>query len=93
MSKVTLRGYVLVPDAHLDALNKELEHHIQLTRQEKGCIAFDVTQDTENLNRFNVYEEFVSNEAFKFHQQRLVNTAWGSISSKLEKHYTTTGIN
>jgi len=92
MSTVTLKGYVIVPDTYLADVERELHYHIQLSRQEKGCITFEVSQDPENTNRFNVYEEFVSQDAFIFHQQRLAETAWGRISEKLEKHYNTTGI-
>ena len=82
-----------MPETYLGALKKELINHIELSQQEAGCLVFEVTQDALNTHRFNVYEEFVSPEAFRFHQQRLTDTRWGSISSKLEKHYTTTGIN
>jgi quinol monooxygenase YgiN len=86
-----LEGYVLVADSDLAAVKRELANHIQLTRQEKGCLAFEVSQDNENKNRFNVYEEFTSQGAFKLHQQRVSSTEWGKVSSRLEKHYKTNG--
>ncbi len=89
MSKVILEGYVLVTDSDLAAVKNELENHIKLTRQEEGCLIFEVSQDDKNINRFNVYEEFVSQDAFKLHQQRLSRTEWGKVSSRLEKHYKT----
>lgn len=89
LSKVILEGYVLVADSDLAAVKRKLANHIQLTRQEEGCLVFEVSQDTENMNRLNVYEEFTSQEAFKLHQQRLSSTEWGKVSSKLEKHYKT----
>jgi quinol monooxygenase YgiN len=91
LSKVILEGYVLVSDSDLAAVKRELPNHINLTRQEKGCIVFEVSQDNESINRFNVYEEFVSKDAFKLHQQRLSSTEWGKVSSRLEKHYKTSG--
>lgn len=93
MSKVILEGYVLASDSDVADVTRELENHIKLTRQEEGCLVFNVSQDNINLNRFNVYEEFTSKEAFKAHQQRLSDTEWGKISSKLEKHYKTSDIN
>ena len=93
MSKVILEGYVIASDSELSAVKNELANHIQLTRQEEGCLVFEVTQDHKNANRFNVYEEFVSQEAFNVHQLRLSNTEWGKVSSRLEKHYKTNGIN
>lgn len=91
LSKVILEGYVLVAESDLAAVKKELANHIQLTRQEEGCLVFEVSQDTENMKRFNVYEEFTSQEAFDLHQHRLSSTEWGKVSSKLEKHYNTRG--
>lgn len=89
MSKVILTGYVIVADADLEAVQQALPDHIQLTREEEGCLVFEVVQDSTNKNRFNVYEEFTSKAAFEFHKLRLSTTRWGTISSKLEKHYTT----
>ncbi|MDF1690542.1 MAG: putative quinol monooxygenase [Cycloclasticus sp.] len=93
MSKVILEGYVIASDSDISAVKRELANHIQLTRQEEGCLVFEVTQDRKNINRFNVYEEFVSQEAFMVHQLRLRNTEWGKVSSRLEKHYKTNGTN
>jgi len=46
-----------------------------------------VSQNNKNLNRFDVYEEFTSQEAFKAHQQRLTGTEWGELSLKLVDVY------
>lgn len=92
MSKVILEGYVLVSDIDLNSVENELDNHINLTRQEEGCLVFEVTQDHEKPNRFNVYEEFASKEAFNYHQQRLSSTEWSKVSSKLEKHYKTSSV-
>ena len=89
MSKVILEGYVITADSDLSAVKRELANHIQLTRKEEGCLVFEVSQDNENKNRFNVYEEFTSQNAFKLHQERISTTEWGKVSSKLEKHYQT----
>ena len=85
--KLTLKGYILVPDADLAAIRMELPNHIQLSRAEPGCLLFDVTPDQDNPNRFNVYEEFVDKEAFEYHQQRVRNSKWGEVSHNAERHY------
>lgn len=87
MSKIILEGYVLAADCDLADVVRELADHIRLTREEKGCLVFEVTQDNKNKNRFNVYEEFTSQRAFNFHQERIRTSNWGKLSSKLEKHY------
>jgi len=92
MSKVILEGYVIASDSNLSAIKRELSNHIQLTRQEEGCLVFEVTQDNKNVNRFNVYEEFISQDAFEAHQRRLSSSEWGKVSSNLEKHYKTSDI-
>lgn len=79
-------------DSDLETVKRELFNHIQLTRQEEGCIVFEVSQDKANKNRFNVYEEFTSQEAFELHQRRAGSTEWGKVSSRLEKHYKTTSL-
>lgn len=89
MSKVILEGYVIATDIDLAAVKRELANHIKLTLKEEGCLVFEVTQDNENKNRFNVYEEFTSQNAFKLHQERIRTSEWGKVSSMLEKHYKT----
>jgi len=71
----------------LDAVKQELPLHIEKTRQEDGCLIFDVSQDTENKNRFNVHEEFIDKESFSNHQERVRNSYWGKVSANIERHY------
>ena len=71
MAKVILTGHIIVPDADIAAVKIELINHIALTRQESGCLVFEVSQDTENRNRFNVYEEFSDRTSFASHQDRV----------------------
>ena len=87
MSKVILKGYVLAPDEDLSEIGAELPKHIKLTLQESGCLAFEVLQDPNNKNRFNVYEEFIDKGAFETHQARVKVSKWGLVSANLEKHY------
>ena len=87
MTKVVLQGYVLATDQDLPGIEAELPRHIELTLQEEGCLSFQVTQDHENKNRFNVYEEFIDKESFDAHQARAKASPWGAVSANLEKHY------
>lgn len=87
MSKLVLKGYILVPEADLVAVSKELPNHIELTRNEAGCLAFEVTRDRDNANRFNVYEEFSGKDAFAFHQDRVRDSKWGEITANVARHY------
>ena len=87
MAKVILSGYIEVPDSDLEAVTDELPIHVRLTREEEGCVVFDVHQDGANKNRFNVYEEFSSQDAFERHQQRIMNSKWGQITTAVSRHY------
>jgi quinol monooxygenase YgiN len=93
MNKVVLKGYITVPDSDLATVKAELPVHIDLTRNEAGCLVFEVTQDAIENNKFHVYEEFVSEGAFKNHQQRVRSSKWGSVTKNIERNYEITGLN
>lgn len=87
LPKIIMKGHIIVPSTDLIAVQNELPTHIHKTRQEAGCLIFDVAQDEENINRFNVHEEFVDEESFSVHQNRVKNSEWGAISKNVERHY------
>jgi autoinducer 2-degrading protein len=87
MPKVVLKGFIIVPSEDLSAVKKALINHQDLTRNESGCLVFDVTQSENNLNRFDVYEEFIDKCAFEMHQSRVENSYWGEVSGNVERHY------
>lgn len=87
MSTVTLKGFILVPDADLPAVKRELKTHIKLTLAEPGCLSFNVVQCTDNPNRFDVYEEFESRAAFETHQERIKNSTWAGVTVNVQRHY------
>lgn len=87
LSKVILEGYIVVPESDLESVKNELVNHINLTREEPGCIEFIVNHDKNNSHRFNVYEEFSSQEAFVYHQQRVKNSCWGKVAKNVSRHY------
>lgn len=91
MSKVTLEGHIIVPDEDMDNVEAELPNHISLTQQESGCLVFSVVQDSENKNRFNVYEEFKDRESFDNHQARAGDSKWAEITKNVQRHYEITG--
>ena len=87
MGKLILKGYVIASDEDLPGIVAELPGHIELTRQEGGCLVFEVVQDPNDKHRFNVYEEFIDKEAFEAHQDRTRASSWWAVSKDLEKHY------
>ena len=90
MSKVILQGYILVADEELELVTRELELHKELTREEIGCLVFEVEPDESAPNRFNVYEEFQSKGAFEHHQQRVSGSMWGKVTKNVSRHYQVT---
>ena len=87
MPKVTLKGFILVPESDLELVQAELVNHTRLTLEETGCITFSVTQNQENPFRFDVYEEFADKESFDLHQQRVKASHWGKVTVNVERHY------
>lgn len=87
MATVTLQGYIKVPECALSEVNTALNTHIQLTRDEAGCLAFEVTQSDTDKHVFNVYEEFVDKNAFDYHQERVKNSYWGQVTKGVARYY------
>jgi len=87
LSKIILQGHIVVPESDIEIVESELANHIELTREEAGCLKFTVEQDPNVTGRFNVYEEFSSREAFDYHQQRVRASYWGKVTKDVERHY------
>ncbi len=87
MKKVPLTGYIIIPQNERDEILSALEIHKKLTLEETGCITFQITPCESDENKFMVYEEFININAFAEHQQRVKNSAWGKISTNVERHY------
>ena len=85
--KVVLRGHIVVPIEDLEAIEAALANHIALTRNEPGCLIFEVNADTSDPCRFNVYEEFTNRAAFEAHQQRVQASDWGKVTRGATRHY------
>ncbi len=87
MPKITLKGYILVPEQDLEIVKRELSNHKKLTLQEQGCLTFSVTENLDNSLRFDVFEEFVDKAAFEQHQKRVKSSYWGKVTVNVERHY------
>jgi quinol monooxygenase YgiN len=88
---ITLQGYIEVPKNRQAGIRAALPKHISLTRQEPGCLAFNVTENPKISGRFDVFEEFLDRHAFEAHQKRLAKSEWADISAGIPRHYTITG--
>ncbi|RBO80251.1 putative quinol monooxygenase [Marinomonas aquiplantarum] len=87
MTKITLTGHIMVPHQDLNQVQQALPEHMKLTQEEKGCLAFKVTQNVHNPLRFEVYEEFIDQAAFDLHQARVKTSHWGQVTHNVERFY------
>lgn len=92
MSKIILQGTIEVPMSELTQVKAALESHIKLTRAEPGCLVFKVESAQDCPNRFHVYEEFIDQAAFEYHQNRVKQSDWGKVSQHAVRNYQILGL-
>jgi len=90
MGKVVLSGFMVVPLNQLEEAKSAIARHIELTREEPGCLVFEVDEDLEQPGRFTVYEAFEDQASYDIHQERAKASPWGEVSKDFERHYTMT---
>ncbi|EAR08376.1 hypothetical protein MED297_16589 [Reinekea blandensis MED297] len=90
MPTVQLTGYIDVPENLLNEVLQALPDHVHNTRAEPGCLAFNVTQQTDRPTRFDVTEQFIDRQAFESHQQRVRLSDWGRLTVDVERYYEVT---
>lgn len=84
---VFLKGHIDVPADRLEAVSVALPIHIELTRNEAGCVSFGVTPCAEVAGRFLVDEEFVDQAAFDAHQARAGASDWAVVTKDIPRDY------
>ncbi|UNU72794.1 antibiotic biosynthesis monooxygenase [Moraxella nasovis] len=67
MTKVVLKGFIFIPNEKKVQILSALDEHIKLTKQEQGCLVFDIRLDNECQNKYWIYEKFVNKAAFEYH--------------------------
>ena len=65
--KLTIVARILAKETHRDLVKGELIKLIDITKQEKGCINYDLHQDNENKNLFLFYENWESRALWQTH--------------------------
>lgn len=85
--QVRLTGTITIPREQQAQLVPLLEEHIALTRQEPGCLHFDVTQDSSAPEVFHVAELFTDEAAFSAHQANGAARRWGPASANLARDF------
>ncbi len=90
--KIRLTGYIQVPDDRFSDVRAGLADHIRLTRQEPGCISFEVTENPDIPGRFDVAETFADKAAFDAHQTRIKASPWAEITAGIPRDYDITEV-
>ncbi len=85
---VALTGTIVIPQDIQDDLLPLLAQHKTLTRQEPGCLKFEVTQDVDDETLFHVDELFADEAAFAHHQSAGAARPWGAASKDLTRDFT-----
>lgn len=67
MSKLTIVANFKVKSDKIDVVRAELEKMIGPTRQEEGCLQYDLHQDNEDPAHFMFYENWESRELWQLH--------------------------
>lgn len=67
MSKLTIVGQVQAKENKIEFVKNELEKLIPVTREEAGCIQYDLHQNNEDPVHFLFYENWESRELWQNH--------------------------
>lgn len=91
MSSVRISGQLIcAAPEEADAVRRHLPRHVELTRAEPGCVAFDVCP-TDDPWVWQVHEEFVDGAALEAHQRRVAASEWGSATTGIKRRYCVDG--
>lgn len=84
-----LEGHIDVPADRVVKVSEALKEHIRLTREEEGCVFFNVDACSDIEGRFLVSEAFKDEAAFNAHQVKAGNSTWAEASKGVPRDYKT----
>jgi quinol monooxygenase YgiN len=64
---IVLNVHIEAKDGREEDLARELQSLVAPTRQEKGCLTYELHRDPENYKLFMFYEQFVDQAALDEH--------------------------
>ena len=67
MPKLTIVADIHADPGKIDLVRTELENLISTTREEEGCLQYDLHQDNEDPAHFMFYENWESRELWQAH--------------------------
>lgn len=69
-----------------DLVRLHLPEHIRLSREEPGCLSFNV-EPTEDPLVWRLDESFTDRAAFKAHGERMRSSAWYAVTAGLARNF------
>lgn len=78
---ITLVVVVEIEDARLEAFREAMAIDCAGSREEEGCLRFDLLQDAENPNKFVFYEAYVDADAVAKHKTFDHYKAWADFKA------------
>ena len=88
---ITVTGQLIcVSAADVDLVQRLLPDHIRLSRDEPGCLSFDVVQTADPLI-WQLDETFVDRTAFEAHQVRTRTSRWFKATAQLKRKFHISG--
>lgn len=78
-------------EAQARIARENLPEHIRLTREEPGCVSFEVTP-TDDPFVWALNETFTSAETFRAHQARTKASHWGRVSEGILRDFEVTEV-
>ncbi len=88
---IVLTGTLTCQPADRAMVEALLPEHQRLTREEPGCLLFQIVADRCDPCRFLVAERFTDQAAFAAHQARSKASAWGRATAHLHRAFQITG--
>jgi quinol monooxygenase YgiN len=88
MPRITLTGFLICRSLEeADRVSTLLPDHIRLTREETGCISFEVWRSMADPVRFAVREIFRDRAAFDAHHERMKTSDWWLRTKDIPRDY------
>lgn len=92
MNYIRLTGELICKTAdEAEIVARNLPWHVKLTRDESGCLSFDVVPTADPMV-WTVAEHFENELAFKLHQERAAHSEWGRATVGIERRYSIQGF-
>lgn len=90
--QIRLTGHMDVPEDLRAAVAGALLEHIRLTRNEPGCLSFEVSPHPSVPGRYVVAELFATRQDFEAHRSRVQASDWGRITAGVPRDYQVTEV-